>query len=747
MTHKNNEIFQREIDERIMKNIKQETEDIRIPEELSPENMMKIIKQQKEIRSKKNILSEIFKFKNTVGSAIVMVALSVMVIIVSAKYGDSLSPNNISSADKIIDNTHNTNNTHSTNNTENSIQNNKDLQNEEKFLGQNVKKFTSKKQLFEYLETEKNDRLDEMTKEDMGSNITNETLESTNDATSESQKDNNSINDYSNTNEQVNGVNEGDIVKTDGKNIYTLDNKKNNIKIVEANNGKMNKLGSIDFSGDLKKEVGENIYINNTEFYLNDNILTLVLNYNKYEKNSNNNCFSSESEEYTDYCVDIAYAPSMDTCIMIYDITDKANPILSKKHFQEGGLKTSRMVGKVLYTISSFNIYNNFCDELTEENCIPKIDNKEIDLDSIYALCDKDADSYMIITSLNIDKLEEYADSKTLLTNSDIFYMSTNNLYLMSSQCNNLEIEDENITVYKNQTQINKFTFNEGTINPVASTVIDGNLNNQFSVDEYKDNLRVVATNEQWTNTNSKDTEEIYREDNNSKSTSVYVLDKDLKEIGKISDLAEGEMVYSARFMGDMGYFVTFKQVDPLFAVDFSNPQTPKIVSQLKIPGFSSYLHFWGEDKLFGLGYDVTDEFSGTTGVKLSMFNIENKENISEENKYVITDVYTNSDYNYKSILASPEKNILGFSYAMYTDNGKIDKYSIFSYDENNGFVEKFTFSEETIYGTEFNGGLYNGEIRGLFIGDTLYIVKCENKIISYNMENYNEIQNFNLEY
>ena len=126
----------------------------------------------------------------------------------------------------------------------------------------------------------------------------------------------------------------------------------------------------------------------------------------------------------------------------------------------------------------------------------------------------------------------------------------------------------------------------------------------------HKGNLRVVTTE--------------------GETNSVYVLDKELKQIGAIEDLAEDERVYSARFMGEVGYFVTFRETDPLFSVDLSDPEKPKIVGELKIPGFSDYLHFYGEDQLLGIGMNVDEETQITDGVKLSMFDISDKTDVKE---------------------------------------------------------------------------------------------------------------------
>ena len=190
-----------------------------------------------------------------------------------------------------------------------------------------------------------------------------------------------------------------------------------------------------------------------------------------------------------------------------------------------------------------------------------------------------------------------------------------------------------------------------------------GYLNDSFSIDEYDGYLRMVVTR--------------------GKTNAVYVLDQKLKLTGKITNLAKDERVYSARFLGDTGYFVTYKETDPLFSVDLSNPKNPKILGRLKIPGFSNYLHFYGEDKLLGIGMDVDKKGDVTDGVKLSMFDISDKKNVKEEHKYTLKDVYsTDVEWDYKAALIDVEKNIIGFP----AGGENRQMYYLFSYTEEKGF-------------------------------------------------------------
>ena len=228
-----------------------------------------------------------------------------------------------------------------------------------------------------------------------------------------------------------------------------------------------------------------------------------------------------------------------------------------------------------------------------------------------------------------------------------------------------------------------------------------------FSIDEYKDHLRVVVTD--------------------GDVNAVYVLNKELETVGSIDNLAKDERVYSARLMGDTGYFVTFRETDPLFSVDLSDPENPEIIGSLKIPGFSDYLHPYGGGRLLGIGMNVDEDTMITDGVKLTMFDISDPADVKEEDTFVLKNVYsTDVSYDYKACLADAARNIIGFS--GYTDGGQ--EYFIFEYDSNNGFICKM---EEEINGSGGSGA------RGVYINQTLYVIEG-NIIEAYSLKDYGKV-------
>ena len=238
----------------------------------------------------------------------------------------------------------------------------------------------------------------------------------------------------------------------------------------------------------------------------------------------------------------------------------------------------------------------------------------------------------------------------------------------------------------------------------LAKGTVPGYINDSFSIDEYGGNLRVVTTDE--------------------RDNGLYILGPDLEELGSIENLAKDEQVYSARLMGDTGYFVTFRNTDPLFSVDLSDPEDPQILGELKIPGFSEYLHPYGDGLLLGIGMDADEETGATGGMKLSMFDVSDPADVQEKDTFVMENVYSGDVlYDYRAALVDPERNLIGFS----AYDGARERYYVFSYDRESGFACRM---EARVSGTGYSAA------RGLYIGDVLYVVKG-NIIEMYRMEDY----------
>ena len=521
---------------------------------------------------------------------------------------------------------------------------------------------------------------------------------------------------YSDTNVRENGVGEADIVKTDGKNIYTLC--RSVVTITAIDNGSMEKLASI--------EQGAERYVE--DIYVQDDKLVLFGTLGRQVGNS------EDSEAYDGYYENNTY-------VQVYDISDPSNPKEIGNMEQSGGYNTSRIVDGYVYVLSQFHPYE---DNVTARDLwyIPEVQGKSIEAENIYMPQEAEGNEYTIITAFSLDDPSEKTDSKAVFGYSDVCYVSENNIYI-TSNC----YEDSDVS----RTLIRKISYTDGKLAGVAQTKIKGMLNDSFSIDEYEGNLRLVTTiDEIYSNDDimplnetadetadkngttdksdaSKVTEKAVAEnvkDAVPGTNSLYVLNDKLEIIGSIHNLAKDETIYSARFMGDTGYFVTYRQVDPLFSVDLSDPENPKILGELKIPGFSEYLHPYGDGKLLGIGRDVSEDGFTTEGVKLSMFNVTDPSNVTEENKYTIEESYgTDVGYNYKGVFVDVQKNLFGF--ITYHDGVT---YQLYTYDEAEGFKE--------VMSRQLSG--YEGS-RGLYIGDVFYLVSG-NMIESYSMNGFEKM-------
>ena len=491
--------------------------------------------------------------------------------------------------------------------------------------------------------------------------------------------------EYSDTNVREEGVGEGDIVKTDGKNLYVVNGEK--INIVGAGSTEMELLAQI--------EPEEGSYP--SEVYAQDGYLAVV--YTKSEYSDGTNGYDGYYRDYT--------------CADVYDVSNPEEPEKIGGITQSGYFNTMRIRGGYVYLLSSFYA-DTGAARGNQPAYIPEVQGKLISTDCIYMPQGRMGNSYTVISSFDLDDPEGHTDSKAVFGNTGICYVSTENIYITESIYGE---SDSDV----NQTSIRKVSYGEGILEGAGQTKLSGVLNDSFSIDEYDGYLRLVTTVTKTEGQTRGIVPLLAPEP--SESNSLYVLDENLKIVGEIRDLAEGERVYSARFVGKTGYFVTFRQVDPLFSVDLSDPAAPKILGELKIPGFSEYLHPYGDGLLLGIGMDVDESGVTTEGVKLSMFDISDPSDVREVQKYVIEDMYGTDVYDYRSVFADVEKNLFGF-----TAYGSGQKYYIFSYDENKGFRQEF---ERTL------GGY--GSTRGLYIGDRFYLVSG-NTIEVYALDGFEKV-------
>lgn len=458
--------------------------------------------------------------------------------------------------------------------------------------------------------------------------------------------------EYSKTNVQVEGVDEADTVKTDGKFIYIIKSNydesekmlKTEIKTVDIRNGEPARLKSISIDG-----------FKTYEMYLSEGRI-IVIGTENTEKDS--------------------------VKAVIYDISNPDSPKKIQECTQSGVYSESRLIGGKLYIISNYYIETDNIKKYSPKTYVPALEcknyNGTVKPDSICFYNECSSPEYTVLSAYDI-KDGSLVSTQSVLGGSYTVYASTENIITSSYPTNG-------------KIQITRFSANGGNIELAASGELNGELLNQFSIDEYKEHFRFVLTSQ-----SSK-----------YSGNSLVILDKDLKETGAIKNIAEGERVYSVRFMGDTAYFVTFRQVDPLFSADVSDPTEPKIIGSLKIPGFSNYLFPFGDGKLFGIGQNADEKTGRTTGMKISMFDISDPANVTECAKTDLNAPYSEALSNHKATLTDSNKNLIGFP-AYGGANNTV--YYIFSFEDGK-FVKK----------AEVDLPYINSGCRGLYANGNFYI-------------------------
>ncbi len=458
--------------------------------------------------------------------------------------------------------------------------------------------------------------------------------------------------DYTETNMQVEGVDEGDIVKTDGTYIYscTDDATGSTFRIMRADGANTHNVTSFTIDQ-------FSLY----EFYVADGRLTAI--------------GEDWSENYEEYDR---------TAVVVYDISDINSPVFIKKHSQSGEYETSRKNGNYLYTISLMGVNSDY-KRHRRQTYIPGIDDSLVPEVNMHRPKDFMSDQYLVITALDVTNPTKYLDSLAILSDGNTYYVSENNIYTVSP--------DE---TGSNTNRISKFHYYNGQLDFTCETTVRAAVLNQFSMDEHNGYLRFVGT--------------TYHQ-SGSTSNGLYILDENLNLIGSVAHLAKGERIYSSRFMGDYAYFVTFRETDPLFAVDLSDPKKPVVLDALKIPGFSEYLHPYGDCLLLGIGQDISD---GNERVKLSMFDISSPTDLKELSTHLLRkDSMSLAGDNHKALLVDSARNVIGFATYTYSSEAK---YELYRYTEE-GFECIASLSPP---------GMNYETTRGLFVGDYLYLVDSE---------------------
>ncbi|MFC2143356.1 beta-propeller domain-containing protein [Candidatus Aenigmatarchaeota archaeon] len=599
--------------------------------------------------------------------------------------------------------------------------------------------------------------------------------------------DSSGASEYSETNIQVEGVDEADIVKNDGKYIYTITGEK--VVILDAYPAESARiLSEIEF-----EETPQGIFING------DRLIVFTGAYSW---------------------------SSSDATVHVYDISDRENPVIVRKISSEGTYFDSRMIGNYVYAIVNQPVMIEddlvvlpelAVDDVIRETAVTDIyyfdvpeeryqftkvisintQNDETEMEifvtgythemyvsmsNIYTVYQKRLPYTFIMERTIDDVILPSVPVKAMEINAiknddtkEIYEKNTEIMELAEDYIDSLEDDEGNLvrdqmtdrmmTLYEDlekemeKTVIQKIKIDNGNIEYKTSGEVSGRVLNQFSMDEFDNHFRIATT-----------TGHVSRSGESRSTNQVYVLDSNLKLSGSIEDIAPGERIYSARFMGEKGYLVTFQKVDPFFVLDLSDHSNPRILGELKIPGYSDYLHPYDENHIIGIGKDTIEaeegNFAWYQGVKMAIFDVTDVSNPIEMHKIIIGDRGTDSFalHDHKAFLFDKEKNLLvipvllaeltdedkdqpwgwGVPYGTHTFQGAF----VFDISLDNGFVEKgrITHADET---TTPGYHYYSSPLsvkRSLYMDDVLYTIS-DGVVKMNNLNTIEEINSIDLPY
>lgn len=607
--------------------------------------------------------------------------------------------------------------------------------------------------------------------------------------------------DFSTTNNQVAGVDEADIIKTDGEHIYAL--VRNELLIIKAAPvGEAKIMSRISF-----KARPQDIFVNGgflAVFGADDQISALPA-YSSFRR-------------YNPY-----------SFFKVFDVSNPAAPQEVRDLDFEGSYKTARLIGDYVYFVTE--TYGSYSPS---EPLVPRLLDKGQVVSSdcsgtakcfapnvYYFDIPYNSYSFTSVTAINVKDASEPASGDIyLLDSSQNLYVSEHNIYITYTQyLNEYELEgqikrellyprlsegerrriddieaapshvlgaaekevkvgqiidrylaslDDNAAksvaeeidaalaaklqekaAEMEKTVVHKIAITGNRLQYQAMGEVPGQLLNQFSMDEHGDYFRLATTrSQQWSRLS----------DTSSASyNNLYVLGPDMKIVGRLENLATTERIYSVRFLGDRAYIVTFRQTDPLFAISLADPTKPAVLGALKVPGYSNYLHpaDASGNKLIGFGRDTEETVGGgvkTKGLKLSLYDFTDTTKPKELASYIIGDGTSDSIAlsDHRAFLYSDSRDLLVVP-AVLRDNGQLSFSGSLVFSVSDSGLELKGRIDHSAGGKQSASDFWDGYSyydntakRSLYIGDNLYTFS--NNFLKINSLNgLNEVKSLRL--
>lgn len=506
---------------------------------------------------------------------------------------------------------------------------------------------------------------------------------------------------HSNTNVQVQGIDEGDIVKTDGTYLYHIAGDK--VLITRA--WPATSLGIV-------QEIHERGFFPSTLYVDSDHLVVIGGQW-------------AERENEGDFHILPYQAAS--TRVLVYDLRDKDNIRRSRDVSLDGFTVTSRKKDHLLYLVNSQYTFRTW---ESEEPTLPWYkdsatgEETTIGYDKICYFPDGEINDFVMFAALDLQ--EGQLNVETYLGMAQNIYMSHNYLYVALSQG------------FGDNTAIHRFKIEGTKIAYKGKGTVPGYPLNQFSMDEYQGYFRIATT--LWQGETSQN--------------NLFILDKDMKLAGELKGLAPGETIYAARFMGERGYLVTFETMDPLFAIDLSNPRAPKVLGELKIPGFSNYLHPLDAKHLLGIGQDTTlrqegdREFVMTKGLKLAIFEVGDINKPLEKYSVVLGDSGSWSEalYDHKAVFL--HDGVLALPAALTQNEGFGLEFLgalFFKLDLEKGIREIGRVTHLSGPITEEMSFWPGGEVRRVVQIEDFYYTLSDKKVMAHHKEDLGQVAEIEL--
>ncbi len=510
--------------------------------------------------------------------------------------------------------------------------------------------------------------------------------------------------DYSETNNQVDGVDEYDNVVTDGKYIYTMNGGSIQISLAYTNEYKLQGFGKVhEITYDNENVDCESSYLSPIGMYVEADkdgelgkFVVVASEYYYY----NWECSEQEGKEYSEmYWYDQQNSNTVK--VLVYDKSDWS---LEDEYTLNGYFTGTRKIGDDLYVVT--NKYLPLHDDSIDlDSFLPEYSVGDESVQASYEqIIYNDGTSPNTFTTfygISLDTKE--VDMEVILGDSGYnLYVSGDNMYLTGTVWYSFPepaslFDSEPEVEYEPSTSIMKVAINDGKVEFDTVGNVKGHSLNQFSMDEYNGHLRITTTTSMWG----------WGEDINNR---LYILDEDLNEVSVIENIGlPGETIRSTRFVGDYAYVVTFEMTDPFYVFNLSDPENPYEESYIKIDGFSTYIQPINDDFMLGVGFDADPETGWVTGLKLEIYDVTDKSDPKVLDTLVFNQddyteegwswIYSSITYNHKDLLLDINKGILAFpiSYNSWNEDTGYSYSSgvmVYNIDLINGFSDDYSYIE-----------------------------------------------------